>query len=96
MIQIVQVLDNQLFIYSIFFCLFRSNESLLLKSTCFEVIDLVLTEILNAFCEVNNIFSDDFDQNFLLPLSEFGLKIPSNAEMTVARGYIAKQKKQFG
>lgn len=79
-----------------------SPEELLLKSICFEVIDRALTEIesrfhenseiLTAICEVNNILSDDFDQNSLLPLTELGLKLPSEAEMIVAKGYMSKEK----
>ena len=78
------------------------NESLLLKTKYFSVIDRVLTEIwrrfydnsdiLIAITEANSIDQDDFDLSCLAPLNEINLKLPSKTELTIVKQFWPKNK----
>ncbi|XP_055304939.1 uncharacterized protein LOC129569799 [Sitodiplosis mosellana] len=82
------------------------KETLLLKSQYFNVIDRVSsemarrfdenTDILTAIDEVNNIGDDDFDRNALKPLSEINLTLPSEAELSVVKQFLSKEKNKQG
>lgn len=70
------------------------NETSLLKSVHFEVIDRIICEMRNRFDHNNNILlaiaaandigQDDFDREKLLPLASLGLTMPSQSEISVA------------
>lgn len=75
-----------------------------LRSIYFEVIDRVLCEIsirftqnnetLKAISAASEILHDDFDRNALLPLNAIGLTVPSQAELTVFKTFLANEKKK--
>lgn len=78
------------------------NETSLLKSVHFEVIDRIICEMRNRFDHNNNILlaiaaandidQDDFDRDKLLPLASLGLTVPSQSEISVAKAFLAKEK----
>lgn len=79
---------------------------LLLKSQYFAVIDRVSsemtrrfddsTDILTAISEINNIGNDDFDRNVPEPLRKIGLKLPSEAEISVVKQFLSKEENKRG
>lgn len=71
----------------------RSELAVSLKSTFYETIDIVLTEMTNRF-EKNDAFrtaidtADEMDLVKLQPLTELGIELPDEIELKIAKQYM--------
>lgn len=54
------------------------------------------SDILTALTEINNIDSDSIDRNSLKPLKEINLTLPYEAELTVVKLFLSKEKNKSG
>lgn len=68
-----------------------------LKSVYYEIIDSISNEMKDRFdnnCEILNAIDSvqDLDRDSLLPLSEIGVEIPEQAELTVVKRFLAKER----
>lgn len=71
----------------------RSEEAIILKSTFFETIDIVLIEMVNRFIKEDAILAaidtaDDMDLQKLRPLTELHIELPTELELKIAKEYI--------
>lgn len=76
-----------------------SDGKSLLKASYFEIIDLISREMQRRFNDNNEVLlslssANDFDLQTLKALEGCGITLPPTAEMTVAKAYVEKNRKE--
>lgn len=77
----------------------RSDDMTEIKSAYFDIIDNILSEIKTRFTENDRILlalssAHEIEPESLKELSSLGLKIPSDAELSIAKKYLSKKKEE--
>lgn len=75
----------------------RSSSDVNMKSTYYEIIDVILSEFHKRFFENNKVLlalssADNFELSELQPLEDLGIKLPSNCELRTAKKYVDAKK----
>lgn len=75
----------------------RSSPDVNMKSTYYEIIDIILLEFHERFSENNKVLlalssADNFDVCELQPLEDLGIKLPSKCELRTAHKYVNSKK----